>query len=46
MQEHLDLPGIAPLTPEQIFLWFQDVTLADLQVVAGQIEADKKSRSQ
>jgi hypothetical protein len=46
VREHLDVPGITPLTPEQILLWFQNVTLADLQAVVGQIDADKKSRGQ
>jgi hypothetical protein len=42
----LDKPGITPLTPEQILLWFQNVTLADLQAVSRQLDEDKKNRSQ
>jgi hypothetical protein len=46
VREHLDKPGITPLTPEQILLWFQNVTLADLQAVSRQLDEDKKNRSQ
>ena len=46
VRELLDMPGITPLTPEQILLWFQNVTLADLQAVSRQLDEDKKNRSQ
>lgn len=45
VREHLAAPGVAPLSPEQIMFWFQNVTLEDVTVVVKQIEADHKDRS-
>jgi hypothetical protein len=42
LHENLDRPGLAPLTPEQIVFWMQNITLEDIQVVAAELEADGK----
>lgn len=46
VREHLDAPGITPLSPEQIMFWFQNVTLEDLRIVMEEIDADKADRGQ
>jgi hypothetical protein len=46
VREHLDKPGITPLTAEQIQLWFQNVTLEDLRIVMLEIDTDKQRRGQ
>ncbi len=46
VREHLDKPGLTPLTAEQILLWFQNVTLEDLRIVLQEIEADKQQSGQ
>jgi len=46
VREHLDQPGITPLTAEQILLWFQNVTLEDLRIVLQEIDADNRQRGQ
>jgi hypothetical protein len=40
LHQNLDRGGVAPLTPEQILFWMQNVTLEDIQIVASEIEAD------
>lgn len=44
IRQNLDAPGLAPLTPEQIMFWMQNVSLADIQIVTQQIDADGESR--
>jgi hypothetical protein len=40
LHQNLDRPGLAPLTPEQIVFWIQNITPEDIQVVAAEIDAD------
>jgi hypothetical protein len=40
LHHHLDRPGVAPLTPEQILFWMQNVTLEDIEIVAAEIDND------
>lgn len=32
-RENLDRPGITPFSPEEVFRWFQQITLQDVQAV-------------
>jgi hypothetical protein len=41
LHQHLDVAGIAPLTPEQIMFWLQNVSLGDLRAVAREIDAEQ-----
>ncbi len=45
IRQHLDAPGLTPLSPEQIMFWLQNVTLEDLQIVTQEIDADKAKQS-
>jgi hypothetical protein len=40
IRKNLDRPGLTPLTAEQIVFWFQNVTLEDVQVIIGELDAD------
>ena len=40
--ENLDRPGLAPLTPEQIMFWIQNIGLEDIQTVVAEINSDSK----
>jgi len=42
LHQNLDRPELAPLTPEQIVFWIQNITLKDIQVVAAEIDAEGK----
>ena len=40
IRQNLDVPGLKPLAPDQLMLWFQNITLEDLQTVARDIEGE------
>jgi hypothetical protein len=42
LRQNLDPPGVAPLSPEQIMFWLQNVTLEDLRVSATEIDREKQ----
>jgi hypothetical protein len=42
LQQNLERPGVASLTPEQILFWMQTVTLEDIQIVAAEIDTTGK----
>ena len=41
LRQNLDVPGVAPLSPEQIFFWLQNVTLEDLDAVMRDIDGEQ-----
>ena len=41
IRQNLDVPGLKPLAPDQLMLWFQNITLEDLQAVAREIEGEQ-----
>jgi len=45
LRQNLDVPGIAPLTSEQIMFWLQNVSLEDVQAVTREIEAEQTDRT-
>ncbi len=40
LRQNLDKPGVTALTPDQFMFWLQNVTLEDIQIVAGELEAE------
>ncbi|HSY11963.1 MAG TPA: hypothetical protein VK976_07215 [Verrucomicrobiae bacterium] len=40
LRQNLDKPGITALSPEQIMFWLQTVTMDDIKVVIGELEAE------
>ena len=42
VRQNLDRPGVAPLTPEQILFWLQNITPEDIEIVAAEIDGDGK----
>ena len=40
LHQNLDVTGVAPLTPEQIIFWLQNVSLEDLRAVAHEIDRE------
>lgn len=44
LREHLDVPGVKPLDPEQILFWLKNVSLEDLQAVIQDIESEHDKR--
>jgi hypothetical protein len=45
LRQNLDVPGVAPLAPEQIMFWFQNVTLEDLRAAVGEIDRGEPDQS-
>jgi hypothetical protein len=41
LRQNLDVPGIAPLAPEQLMQWLQQVNLEDLQAVARELDTEQ-----
>ena len=46
LRQNLDVPGIAPLTPELIMSWFSNVRLEDLQTVTREIDRERGAPQQ
>ena len=42
LRQNLDAPGVAPLGPEQIMFWLQNITLEDLQAAVAEIDHDEQ----
>jgi hypothetical protein len=40
LRQNLDVPGIAPLAPEQVMQWLQQVKLEDLLAVTRELDAE------
>jgi hypothetical protein len=42
LHHNFDRPGVAPLKPDQILFWMQNVRLEDIEIVAAEIDAEDK----
>ena len=40
IRQNLDVPRIKPLAPEQLMQWLQNITLEDVQAVAGELDGE------
>jgi hypothetical protein len=40
IRQGLDAPGLKPLTPEQLMVWFHNITLEDLQTVVHELDRE------
>lgn len=38
IRQNLEVPGLKPLAPEQLMVWFQSITVEDLQAVARELD--------
>ncbi len=41
VRQNLDAPGLKPLAPDQLLLWFRNITLEDLQTVARELDGER-----
>ncbi len=46
LRGELNVPGLAPLTAEEILFWFRNITLEDIEMVSKEIEAERPSRAE
>ena len=41
IRQNLDVPGLKPLAPDQLMSWLQNITMEDLQTVAGELDGEQ-----